>query len=64
MRLSVECVANQINSNNILVLVDGNKLIPNLKLKQKYIIKVMQLQHQLLQQAFLQKWNVTDMWKI
>lgn len=39
MRLSVECVANQINSNNILVLVDGNKLIPNLKLKQKYIIK-------------------------
>ncbi len=39
MRLSVENIANKIDSNKILVLVDGNKLIPNLNLKQKYIIK-------------------------
>lgn len=39
MRISVETVAKQINKNDILVLVDGNKLIPNLKLKQRYVIK-------------------------
>ena len=39
MRISVETVARQINKSDIIVLVDGNKLIPNLCLKQKYIIK-------------------------
>lgn len=39
MRISVETVAKQINKSDMLVLVDGNKLIPNISLKQKYIIK-------------------------
>lgn len=39
MRISVETVAQQVNRSDILVLVDGNKLITNLKLPQKYVIK-------------------------
>lgn len=39
MQISIEKVAEQINKKDILVLVDGNKLIPNLKLPQKYVIK-------------------------
>ena len=39
MRISVETVASQINKKDIKVLVDGNKLIPDLKISQKYIIK-------------------------
>lgn len=39
MRISVETVASQINKKDIQVLVDGNKLITNLKFPQKYVIK-------------------------
>lgn len=39
MRLSVENVAEQIDKKDTLVLIDGNKLIPNLKLKQKFVVK-------------------------
>ena len=39
MQISVETVAQQVNRSDILVLVDGNKLITNLKLSQKYVIK-------------------------
>ena len=39
MRISVETVAREVNQSDILVLVDGNKLIPNLTIKQKYVIK-------------------------
>ena len=39
MRISVETVAQQVNRSDILVLVDGNKLITNLTLPQKYVIK-------------------------
>lgn len=39
MRISVETVASQIDKKDIQVLVDGNKLITNLKLPQKYVIK-------------------------
>ena len=39
MRISVNAVAKKINAKNITVLVDGNKLIPSLNLKQKYVIK-------------------------
>lgn len=39
MRYAIEDVVNQIKSENVLVLVDGNKLVKNLNLPQKYIIK-------------------------
>ncbi|MBO6088226.1 ribonuclease HII [bacterium] len=39
MRISVETVAKQVNRSDILVLVDGNKLIPNIAIKQKYVVK-------------------------
>lgn len=39
MRISVETVASQIDKKDIQVLVDGNKLITNLKLPQKFVIK-------------------------
>ena len=39
MRISVETVASQIGKKDIQVLVDGNKLITNLKLPQKFVIK-------------------------
>lgn len=39
MRISVENVQKQLNTKDIMVLVDGNKLIPDLKFNQKYIIK-------------------------
>jgi ribonuclease HII len=39
MRISVETVAQQVNRSDILVLVDGNKLITNLTLPQKFVIK-------------------------
>lgn len=39
MKYAVEDVQKQINSNNILTLVDGNKLIKNFSYPQKFIIK-------------------------
>lgn len=39
MRLSVENVQKQISDKSIIVLVDGNKLIPNLKTPQKCVIR-------------------------
>ena len=39
MKYAVEDVKEQITSNNFLTLIDGNKLIPNFKYEQKYIIK-------------------------
>ena len=39
MRISVETIAGRINKEDILVLVDGNKLITNLNFPQKYVIK-------------------------
>lgn len=39
MKYAVEDVKNQINSDNILTLVDGNKLIKNFSYSQKFIVK-------------------------
>lgn len=39
MKYAVEDVINQIKSNNITTLIDGNKLIKNFNYPQKYIIK-------------------------
>ena len=39
MRLSVENVVQQIKNDNIIVLVDGNKLITQCRFPQKYVIK-------------------------
>lgn len=39
MNYAVSDVINQLNSNSVLTLVDGNKLIPNFNFKQKFIIK-------------------------
>lgn len=39
MKISVENVQKRINDKNIIVLVDGNKLIPDLKIPQKYVVK-------------------------
>ncbi|MBQ4646592.1 MAG: ribonuclease HII [Candidatus Gastranaerophilales bacterium] len=39
MKYAVESVKEQINSSNILTLVDGNKLIKNFSYPQKFIIK-------------------------
>lgn len=39
MKLACEDVISQINDKNILILVDGNKLIKNFNYPQKYIIK-------------------------
>ncbi len=39
MKLACEEVKNKIKNNDILILVDGNKLIKNLAYPQKYIIK-------------------------
>lgn len=39
MKLAVENVINQLNKKEILVLVDGNKLIKNFDYQQKFIIK-------------------------
>lgn len=39
MRISVNTVAKEINDKNITILVDGNKLIPSMNLKQEYVIK-------------------------
>lgn len=39
MRLACENVIREINKNNILVLVDGNKLIKDFKYKQKCVVK-------------------------
>ena len=39
MKLACENVAKQIENKNILVLVDGNKLIKNITIKQQYVVK-------------------------
>ena len=39
MKLAVEDVINQLNSTNVITLVDGNKLIKNFNYQQKYVIK-------------------------
>ena len=39
MKYATEDVQKQINSENILILVDGNKLIKNFSYAQKFIIK-------------------------
>lgn len=39
MKYAVSDVINQVNSKNILTLIDGNKLIPQFDFNQKYIIK-------------------------
>ncbi len=39
MKLACENVIKEINKNNILVLVDGNKLIKNFNYPQKYVVK-------------------------
>lgn len=39
MKLACEDVINQLNSNDTLVLIDGNKLIPKFQFRQEYIIK-------------------------
>lgn len=39
MKLACESVINRINKDNILVIVDGNRLIRNFDYPQKYIIK-------------------------
>ena len=39
MNRSCSDVISKLNSNNVIVLVDGNKLIPNFKYEQKFVIK-------------------------
>jgi len=39
MRLAVENLAPKIKKRNVLLLIDGNKIIPGLNYSQKYIIK-------------------------
>lgn len=39
MKYALEDVVNQIKTNNVMILVDGNKLIKDFKLSQKYVIK-------------------------
>jgi len=39
MKISVDNVKSRLKEKNIIVLVDGNKLIPDLKLPQRYVIK-------------------------
>lgn len=39
MKIACENVAKQIENKNILVLVDGNKLIKNFTIKQQYVVK-------------------------
>ena len=39
MKYAIDDVVNQIKNENVLVLVDGNKLVKNLTYKQKFIVK-------------------------
>ena len=39
MKLACENVYSKINTENVLILVDGNKYIKNIKIPQKYVVK-------------------------
>ena len=39
MKLACESVYNKVNKENVLILVDGNKYIKNIKIPQKYVVK-------------------------
>lgn len=57
MKHAVEDVIGQIKSNNVLVLVDGNKLIKNFNYPQKFIIKGDQKSASIASSSILAKVN-------